>query len=91
MPSALDLSCYQVARRFLQEGRRDWTLVLVGELMLTVSGRPLALRLLEEMYPELSGTQATDAGSPTPAAGVVALLAAHDQTKREKRGADINL
>jgi hypothetical protein len=60
MSSTLDISRYQVARRFLQEGRRDWVLVLVGELLPTHSGRPLALRLLAEMYRETSGTRLPD-------------------------------
>ncbi len=79
MPSTLELSRYHVALRFLQEGRREWTLVLVGELLHSPSGHPLALRLLEEMYRESSGTQASEVRSPTPAPGFVATLAALNQ------------
>lgn len=79
MPSTLDLSCYHVARRFLQEGRREWTLVLVGELLHSVSGRPLALSLLEEMYRETSVTRTSDEESALPAPGFIATLAALSQ------------
>ena len=79
MPSTLELSRYHVALRFLQEGRREWTLVLVGELLRSPSGRPLALRLLEEMYRETSGTRVSDEGSAMPGPGFVATLAALSQ------------
>ncbi len=79
MPSTLDLSCYHVACRFLQEGKREWTLVLVGELLHSHSGRPLALRLLAEMYRETPATRATDEGSAMPPLGFVTALAALDQ------------
>ena len=79
MPSTLELSRYHVALRFLEEGRRDWTLVLVGELLHSHSGRPLALRLLAEMHPEPSVTRVSDGGSAMPAPGFVVALAALNQ------------
>ena len=79
MPSTLELSRYHVALRFLQEGRREWALVLVGELLHSSSGRALALRLLEEMYRETSRTQVSDARPTTPTRGFVAALAALNQ------------
>ncbi len=78
MPSTLDLSCYHVACRFLQEGKREWALVLVGELLHSRSGRPLALRLLAEMYRETPTTRAFDERSALPAPGHVTALAALD-------------
>lgn len=79
MSSTLEISRYHVARRFLQAGRRDWALVLVGELLHSRSGRPLALRLLAEMYREPTDARARDADSAVPALGYVATLAALGQ------------
>jgi len=52
--SILETNRYYAAQRFLKEGRREWALVVVGELLRSpaLSGRQLALRLLAEMYPE---------------------------------------
>lgn len=54
LASILETNRYYAACRFLKEGRREWALVIVGELLrsASVSGRQLALRLLAEMYPE---------------------------------------
>lgn len=79
MSSTLEISRYHVARRFLQAGRRDWALVLVGELLHSCSGRPLALRLLAEMYREPTDARVRDAGSAVPAPGYAAALAALGQ------------
>ena len=79
MSSTLDISRYHVARRFLQEGRRDWALVLIGELLHSHSGRPLALSLLTDMYSETSGARASDGDKGIPPPGFVAVLAAFDQ------------
>jgi hypothetical protein len=48
----LETNRYQAARRLLQQGRREWVLVIAGELLRSGSGRALGLRLLEEMYPD---------------------------------------
>ncbi len=79
MSSTLDISRYHVARRFLQEGRRDWTLVLIGELLHTDSGHPLALSLLTDMYSETSGARAPDGAAAMPPPGLVAALTSFDQ------------
>lgn len=54
MASILETNRYYAACRFLKEGRREWALVIVGELLRSNSmpGRQLALRLLAEMYPD---------------------------------------
>lgn len=54
MGSILETNRYYAACRFIKEGRREWALVIVGELLRSSSmaGRQLALRLLAEMYPE---------------------------------------
>lgn len=54
MASILETNRYYAACRFMEEGRREWALMIVGELLrsASVSGRKLALRLLAEMYPE---------------------------------------
>ena len=54
MASILETNRYYAACRFLKEGRREWALVIVGELLRSASvpGRQLALRLLTEMYPD---------------------------------------
>ena len=78
MPSTLELSRYHVALRFLKNGRRDWTLVLVGELLHSSTGRPLALRLLAEMYRDTAGTPASADVPAVPTPGFVAALAALD-------------
>ena len=41
---------YLIARRLLQQGRRDRALVVVGELLRSDTGRPHALQLLAEIY-----------------------------------------
>ena len=51
MSSMLETNRYYSARRFLQQGQREWALVIAGELLRSVSGRELALSLLAEMYP----------------------------------------
>ena len=51
MSSMLETNRYHSARRFLQQGQREWALVIAGELLRSVSGRELALSLLAEMYP----------------------------------------
>ena len=79
MPSTLELSRYHVALRFLQEGRRDWTLVLVGELLHSHSGRPLGLRLLTQMYPEGSRGRTLAEGLVKPEPGFAAVLVAGGQ------------
>jgi hypothetical protein len=79
MPSTLELSRYHVALRFLREGRRDWALVLVGELLHSHSGRPLALELLAEMYRPVPLAQASGEGRELPAAGFTAALATLDR------------
>ena len=54
MASILETNRYYAACRFIKEGRREWALVIVGELLRSSStpGRQLALRLLAEMYPD---------------------------------------
>ena len=54
MASILETNQYYAACRLLKEGRREWALVIVGELLRSpsLSGRQLALHLLVEMYPE---------------------------------------
>lgn len=54
MGSILETNRYYAACRFIKEGRREWALVIVGELLRSSSmaGRQLALRLLAEMYPD---------------------------------------
>lgn len=54
MASILDTNRYYAAQRFLKEGRREWALVIVGELLRSpsLSGRQLALHLLAQMYPD---------------------------------------
>lgn len=54
MASILETNRYYAACRFLKEGRREWALVIVGELLRSSSmpGRQLALRLLADMYPD---------------------------------------
>jgi hypothetical protein len=79
MSSTQDLRRYEVASRFLQEGRRDWVLVLVGELLQSQSGRPFALQLLAEMYRKTSGTEVPDGELAMPASGSVEVLAAFDR------------
>ena len=51
MSSMLETNRYYSARRFLQQGQREWALIFAGELLRSVSGRELALSLLAEMYP----------------------------------------
>ena len=51
MSSMLETNRYHAARRFLQQGQREWALVIAGELLRSTSGRELALSLLAEMYP----------------------------------------
>ena len=80
MSSTLDISRFHVARRFLQSGRRDWALVLVGELLRSGSGRPLALRLLAEMYREPTQVRAQEADTALPVPGYAAALAALEQS-----------
>lgn len=79
MSSTLDISRYHVARRFLQEGRRDWTLVLIGELLHSQSGRHLALSLLADMYGGTSGARSSGGDKVMPPPGLVTVLAAFDQ------------
>lgn len=54
MASILETNRYYAACRFIKEGRREWALVIVGELLRSSStpARQLALRLLAEMYPD---------------------------------------
>ncbi len=80
MSSTLDISRFHVARRFLQAGRRDWALVLLGELLRSDSGRPLALRLLAEMYREPTRVPAQNADTARPVPGYAAALAALEQS-----------
>lgn len=80
MSSTLDMSRYHVARRFLRAGRRDWALVLVGELLRSGSGRPLALRLLAEMYREPTRVSGQGAGMAQPVPGYATALAALEQS-----------
>ena len=51
MSSMLETNRYYSARRFLQQGQREWALVIAGELLRSATGRELALSLLAEMYP----------------------------------------
>lgn len=63
MPSMLENNTYYAARRLLLNGQRDSALVIVGELLRSVSGRELALSLLTEMYPESPKVQLSIAWS----------------------------
>ena len=64
MSSMLETNRYYSARRFLQQGQREWALVIAGELLRSVSGRELALSLLAEMYPGgRTNAQESGAGS----------------------------
>ena len=79
MPTTQDLNRYAVASRFLQEGRRDWVLVLVGELLQSATGRPYGLQLLAEMYRKMSDMGAADEELAMPAPEVAAAMTAVDQ------------
>jgi hypothetical protein len=79
MPSTLDISRYHAALRLLQEGRRDGTLVLAGELLQSGSGRALGWRLLAEIYPEGAGGRKWIEGSATLDPGLAAGLLVADQ------------
>ena len=78
MSSTQDLNRYAVASRFLQEGRRDWVLVLVGELLQSPTGHPFGLRLLAEMYRKSSDVGVVEE-LVIPAPGVAAAMATVDQ------------
>ena len=54
--------CYRMARCLLQQGKREHALVMTGELWQSEAGRPLALRLIAEIY-----------GSPAPSVKADAL------------------
>ena len=75
MSSMLETNRYYSARRFLQQGQREWALVIAGELLRSVSGRELALSLLAEMYPGgRANAQDPSAGSPPDLGGDVTLV-----------------
>lgn len=63
MPSMLETNRYHSARRFLLEGRREWVLMIAGELLRSISGRELALSLLAELYPEAPAAKGPGAES----------------------------
>jgi len=75
MSSMLETNRYYSARRFLQQGQREWALVIAGELLRSVSGRELALSLLAEMYPGgRANVQDPSAGSSPDLGGDVTLV-----------------
>jgi hypothetical protein len=75
MASLPEIGRYQLACRFLREGRRELALLIAGELLHSVAGREFAIRLLAELYPDagnvwtLRGRSAVEGwgGEPAPA------------------------
>jgi hypothetical protein len=49
-----EISCYIDACRHLREGRRARAFMIVGQLLKTELGRPLARHLLAQLYPDAS-------------------------------------
>lgn len=63
-----EISCYIDACRHLREGRRARALMIVGQLLKSELGQPLARHLLAQLYPEVppNGLQLQDLSVPGP-------------------------
>jgi hypothetical protein len=61
-----EISCYIDACRHLREGRRARALMIVGQLLKSELGRPLARHLLAQLYPDAPPAKVRKENPPAP-------------------------
>jgi len=76
-----EISCFLSARRHLREGRAVRALLIIGDLLQSEFGRPLAYQLLAEMYPASARVGEGTSANSLPAGRTVRVYEAGEVTE----------